>query len=63
MPVAIEVSPNSRGSKLPGYMGKILRVNLTSGLMKDEKLPEEPLLRKLISGQTLATYILFKERD
>ena len=39
-------------------MGKILRVNLTTGSLKDENLPEEPLLRKLIGGQALAEYIL-----
>ena len=57
-----ELFPQRRTTKLPGgYMGKILRVNLTSGSMKDENLPEEPLLRKLIGGQALATYILLKE--
>jgi len=57
-----EVFPQRRTTKLPGgYMGKILRVNLTSGSMKDENLPEEPLLRKLIGGQALASYILLKE--
>src|SRR5206468_489962 len=33
----------------------------TTGSMKDENLPEEPLLRKLPGGQSLATYILLKE--
>ncbi len=42
-------------------MGKILRVDLTSGSMTDENLPEEPVLRKFIGGQALATYILLKE--
>ena len=42
-------------------MGKILRVDLTTGSLKDENLPEEPLLRKLIGGQALAEYILLRE--
>jgi aldehyde:ferredoxin oxidoreductase len=42
-------------------MGKILRVDLSSGSIKDENSPEEPVLRKLIGGQALATYILLKE--
>lgn len=54
---AIDLFPHNRLTKLPGgYMGKILRVDLTSGSMKDENLPEEPLLRKLIGGQALASY-------
>jgi len=62
MSVSNELFPKQRMTKLPGgYMGKILRVNLTSGSMKDENLPEEPLLRKLIGGQALASYILLKE--
>ena len=42
-------------------MGKILRVDLTSGSMRDENLPEEPLLKKFLGGQALATYILLHE--
>ena len=42
-------------------MGKILRVDLSSGSIKDENLPEEPALRKLVGGQALASYILLKE--
>src|ERR1039457_6014101 len=58
----IELFPRQRKTRLPGgYMGRILRVNLTTGLMKDENLPEEPMLRKLIGGQALATYILLNE--
>jgi len=57
-----EIFPRERKTVLPGgYMGKILRVNLTSGSMKDENLPEEPVLRKLIGGQALAIYILLHE--
>ena len=42
-------------------MGRILRVDLTSGSLKDENLPEEPVLRQFIGGQALATYTLLKE--
>ena len=49
-----ELFPQRRLTPLPGgYMGRILRVDLTTGSMKDENLPEEPLLRKLIGGQAL----------
>jgi aldehyde:ferredoxin oxidoreductase len=54
--------PSKRTTSLPGgYMGKILRVDLTTGLMRDENLPEEPVLKKFIGGQALASYILLKE--
>ena len=56
--------PEERRTQLPGgYMGKILRVDLSSGLMKDENLPEEPMLRKLWGGQLLAEYILLHELE
>jgi aldehyde:ferredoxin oxidoreductase len=42
-------------------MGKILRVDLASGTTREENLPEEPVLRKFLGGQALATYILLKE--
>ena len=59
---ASDIFPVQRRTKLPGgYMGKILRVNLTTGSLKDENSPEEPLLRKLIGGQALAEYILLRE--
>jgi aldehyde:ferredoxin oxidoreductase len=44
-----------------GYMGKLLRVDLTAGGCSDVPLPEEPLLRKLWGGQALATWLLMKE--
>jgi len=57
-----ELFPRQRTTPLPGgYMGKILRVDLTSGSMKDENLPEEPVLRKFIGGQALALYMLMRE--
>ena len=59
---ASEFFPQKRVTRLPGgYMGKILRVDLTTGSMKDENLPEEPLLRRFLGGQALATYILLRE--
>lgn len=49
-------------SLLPGgYMGRILRVDLTHGTSKVEDLPEETVLRKLLGGEALATYILLRE--
>src|SRR3990172_12143613 len=54
--------PTHRTTALPGgYMGKILRVDLTNGTLKDENLPEEPILKKFIGGEELALYILLKE--
>jgi aldehyde:ferredoxin oxidoreductase len=54
--------PAARRSRLPGgYMGKILRVDLTTGTCKDENLPEEALLRRFVGGQALASYILLNE--
>ncbi len=51
--------PAVRRTPLPGgYMGKLLRVDLTAGRCWDVNLPEEPLLRQFWGGQALATYIL-----
>jgi aldehyde:ferredoxin oxidoreductase len=62
MPTSGEIFPHDRSTLLPGgYMGKILRVNLTAGELREEHLPEERLLRKLIGGQALANYILLNE--
>jgi aldehyde:ferredoxin oxidoreductase len=62
MAQASDIFPRERRTRLPGgYMGKILRVDLTTGSMKDENLPEEPMLRRFIGGQALATYALLKE--
>ena len=58
----MDLFPSPRSTPLPGgYMGKILRIDLTSGSMRDENLPEEPILKKFIGGQSLALYILLKE--
>lgn len=62
MPNFVDLLPRTRSTSLPGgYMGKILRVNLSTGELRDENLPEEPVLRKLIGGQALASYILMNE--
>ena len=58
----MERFPKARFILSPGgYMGKILRVDLTTGALKDENLPEEPILKKFIGGQALALYILMNE--
>ena len=57
-----DLFPARRTTRLPGgYMGKVLRVDLTTGKFTDENLPEEPVLRRFIGGQALALYILLKE--
>ena len=62
MPITSDLFPVSRKTALPGgYMGKILRVDLTSGSLSDENLPETDLLEKLIGGQALASYVLLNE--
>lgn len=54
--------PKKRKTPLPGgYMGKILRVNLTTGKITTENLPEEPVLRKWIGGKGLGEVILHHE--
>src|ERR1041384_5322153 len=57
-----ELFPRTRATPLPGgYMGKILRADLTSGELSAENLPENDMLKRFIGGQALATYILLKE--
>ena len=54
--------PSARTTRLPGgYMGKILRVDMTTGKFTDLNLPEEPLLRKYWGGQLFAEYVLLNE--
>jgi aldehyde:ferredoxin oxidoreductase len=54
--------PSQRKTRLPGgYMGKILRVDMTSGKLTDLNLPEEPILRKYWGGQLFAEYVLLNE--
>jgi aldehyde:ferredoxin oxidoreductase len=58
-----DLFPQRRTTPLPGgYMGKILRVDMTTGALTDENLPEEPDLRRFIGGQALALYILMREQ-
>ncbi|HSR12396.1 MAG TPA: aldehyde ferredoxin oxidoreductase N-terminal domain-containing protein, partial [Thermodesulfobacteriota bacterium] len=47
-------------SKLPGYVGKMLRVDLSKKTMKDQKL-DEAILRKWVGGVGLAAKILYDE--
>src|SRR5207253_1118327 len=54
-----ELFPSTRRTRMPGgYMGKILKVDLSSGRHEDLNLPEEPILRQYWGGQALATYFL-----
>ncbi|HEX6768552.1 MAG TPA: aldehyde ferredoxin oxidoreductase N-terminal domain-containing protein, partial [Candidatus Binatia bacterium] len=54
--------PTVRTTRLPGgYMGKVLRVDMTAGTLADINLPEEPLLRKYWGGQLFAEYVLLNE--
>ena len=46
--------------RIPGYMGKILRVDLSTGLLAYEK-PEQDVLRKYIGGTGLGIYYLYNE--
>ena len=48
------------GSKLPGYVGKILRVNLSTKKMKEENL-DETTLKKWVGGVGLAAKYLYDE--
>ncbi|MCK5265450.1 MAG: aldehyde ferredoxin oxidoreductase family protein, partial [Candidatus Thorarchaeota archaeon] len=45
-----------------GYMGKILRINLTTSTITEE-FPDEDTLRKYLGGAGLATKILFDETE
>ena len=54
--------PAQRKTRLPGgYMGKILRVDLSTGKLAGLNLPEETLLRKYWGGQLFAEYVLLNE--
>lgn len=44
-----------------GYLGKILRVDLTTGSIKTEALPDEEILRKYVGGFGLGLWYLMKE--
>ena len=47
---------------LKGYMGKILRVNLTDGTITEE-FPDDEVLRKYLGGAGLGTYYLINETE
>ncbi|MBI4333420.1 MAG: hypothetical protein HY673_19310 [Chloroflexi bacterium] len=54
--------PARRTRPLPGgYMGKILRVNLSEKKITEENVPEPEVLRKYPGGQSLAQLILAHE--
>lgn len=44
-----------------GYMPKVLRVDLTARTVREEALPDEAILRKVIGGTGLALYYLLQE--
>jgi aldehyde:ferredoxin oxidoreductase len=44
-----------------GYIGKLLRLNLTTGVITPEPLPPDNILRKYIGGVGLASKILYDE--
>jgi aldehyde:ferredoxin oxidoreductase len=47
---------------LKGYMGKILRVNLTDGRITEE-FPDDEILKTYLGGAGLATYYLINETE
>lgn len=54
--------PANRSELLPGgYMGKILRVDLSTRKVVEDNLPEESVLRKYLGGQALAQLFLLHE--
>ncbi|WP_350309101.1 aldehyde ferredoxin oxidoreductase family protein [Ignisphaera cupida] len=44
-----------------GYMGRVLRVNLSEGRVRIEDLPSEDVLRKWVGGRGLGVYYMLKE--
>ena len=46
-----------------GYIGRVLRVNLTDGKLYVEDLPPEDVLRKWVGGRGLGVYYMLKEVD
>ncbi|MFX1606314.1 MAG: aldehyde ferredoxin oxidoreductase N-terminal domain-containing protein, partial [Promethearchaeota archaeon] len=47
---------------LKGYMGRILRVNLTDGTITEE-FPDEEILKMYLGGAGLATWYLINETE
>ncbi|HLG72644.1 MAG TPA: aldehyde ferredoxin oxidoreductase N-terminal domain-containing protein [Chloroflexota bacterium] len=56
----IESRPR-RAGLAGGYMGKLLRVNLSSGRLEVQDLPSDEILRKFWGGQALGCWMLLKE--
>lgn len=54
-------SRKSRGSLPGGYVGRILRVDLTSGSITKEDLPDEKTLRQYVGATGLAVKLLHDE--
>lgn len=53
----------NRTQTLPGgYMGAVLRIDLTAGTVTTEELPSEDILRRYWGGQALALYYLLREQ-
>ena len=50
-------------SDIPGYAGKILRVDLTKGTCTTTGLPDEAVLKQYIGGIGLGMYLLLEETD
>ncbi|MEM0038709.1 MAG: aldehyde ferredoxin oxidoreductase family protein [Zestosphaera sp.] len=46
-----------------GYMGRVLRVNLTEGRVIYEPLPPDEVLRKWVGGRGLGAYYMLREVD
>src|SRR3972149_5007098 len=44
-----------------GYVGKLLRVDLSSGSIREEPLPSDDILRKYIGGLGLGAKIIYDE--
>ncbi|MBI4331199.1 MAG: hypothetical protein HY673_07960 [Chloroflexi bacterium] len=56
------IFPKRRSTPIPGgYMGKVLRVDLSSGKLTDLNLPEDRILRQYMGGQGLAQLIILHE--
>ena len=48
-------------TKLGGYMGKILRVDLTEELITEESLPDESIMRQYVGGTGFGIKIMYDE--
>jgi len=53
-------SEKTSNESMYGYMGKILRIDLSTGTASTEK-PEEKMLRRYLGGSGFISYILWKE--